>query len=317
MRKDIKKYVRTCHSCQTRKGTRNQKPAGELISLSVGQPFARIGTDLIGPLPRSKSGKKWITVAIDYATRYCEAQAIRSGTAPVVAKFLVDNIILRHGAPVEILSDRGQVYRSSLVTGIVNALGSKQIYTTAYRPQVNGACERINGTLVSMLTHYTSSLQKDWDVYLNYAVFAYNTARQESTGYSPFELVFARQARLPVEAALPPIDSDVKQRVSEIIETVEKARQAAVAGITKHANVDKVRYDKKRRHVEFKVGDKVLLYDPSRRKQHCKKLSHDFIGPYTIIDKLSPVNYKIDRKKPDAPDEVVHVERLSPFQERR
>ena len=57
MRKDIKKYVRTCHSCQTRKGTRNQKPAGELISLSVGQPFARIGTDLIGPLPRSKSGK--------------------------------------------------------------------------------------------------------------------------------------------------------------------------------------------------------------------------------------------------------------------
>ena len=121
---------------------------------------------------------RWIAVCIDHATRYCVAELLRSGTAPLVAKFLVDNVFLKHGVPTEILSDRGQVYKYALVTGIVNGLGGRQVYTTAYRPQVNGACEKLNGTLLAMITHFVNTTQNNWDSVLPHVVFAYNTAKQ-------------------------------------------------------------------------------------------------------------------------------------------
>ena len=76
-------------------------------------------------------------------------------------------------------------------------------------------------------------------------MFSYNTAKQESTLYSPFELLYARQPVLPVEAALPASEVSAAYDIAAVQAAAAEARKAAVAGIEKRAQRDKQRYDKK------------------------------------------------------------------------
>ena len=101
---DIKKYVKSCDSCQRR--GRPQKHT-KLHPIPVQGPFYQIGIDIVGPLNRTARGKKYIVVAIDYLTKWPEARAISEATAAQVANFIYEQIICQHGCPQKILSDRG------------------------------------------------------------------------------------------------------------------------------------------------------------------------------------------------------------------
>src|SRR3978361_1026925 len=102
--KDVKSYVRSCMDCQLRKETSNQPPPGLLQPIRVGRHFEKNSVDLLGPVHRSSSGKNFIIVVSDFATRYVESGALRDAKATTVARFIFQ---CRHGCPREILSDRG------------------------------------------------------------------------------------------------------------------------------------------------------------------------------------------------------------------
>ena len=108
------------------------------------EPFKRIAMDIVGPLPRSKTGSKYILVC-DYATRYPEAIPLRSCDAEHVAEGLV-NLFARIGITQEILTDQGTNFMSQLMMEIYNLLHIKSIRTTAYHPQTDGLAERFNKT---------------------------------------------------------------------------------------------------------------------------------------------------------------------------
>ena len=71
--------------------------------------------------------------------------------------------------------------------------------TTAYHPQVNGLDEQLNQTLTNSLAKFSQCNRETWDESLQEVIYAYNTAVQESTKYTPFEAMFGRVARLPVD----------------------------------------------------------------------------------------------------------------------
>src|SRR5689334_11693269 len=105
MRKHVHDFVRSCDTCQKRgPPLARQEP---LHPLRVGQPFDRVGIDMVGPLPLTPRGNRFIIVATDYLTKWPEASAVPDPKALTAAQFLMDNIITRHGAPQELLSDRG------------------------------------------------------------------------------------------------------------------------------------------------------------------------------------------------------------------
>ncbi|UYV70240.1 hypothetical protein LAZ67_7002261 [Cordylochernes scorpioides] len=169
MLKDVSEFVKTCHLCQSRKGS-NQLPSGLLEPIPPANfPFERIGIDFVGPLPSTKNRKKWIIVLTDYYTRYAETKAVSEATVKEVSKFLVEDIFLRHGAPQYLISDR------------------------ALNLPTNGLTERLNRTLINMLSMYVNTDQKNWDEILPFITHAYNTTIQETTGYSPFFLMFGRE----------------------------------------------------------------------------------------------------------------------------
>ncbi|UYV60974.1 hypothetical protein LAZ67_1002957, partial [Cordylochernes scorpioides] len=161
MLKDVVEYVRTCHLCQSRKGS-NQLPAGLLHPIpAANYPFERVGIDFLGPLPSTKNRKKWMIVLTDYYTKYAETKAVIDATAREVAKFLTENVILKHGAPRYLISDRGSQFTSNLVKEITKICQIQHCLTTSYHPQTNGLTERLNRTLINMISMVTVQNQRD------------------------------------------------------------------------------------------------------------------------------------------------------------
>ncbi|GFT32303.1 transposon Ty3-I Gag-Pol polyprotein [Trichonephila clavipes] len=129
------------------------------------KPLLSIALELIslGDFQKSAHGNKWIIVCTDYSTRYAITKALPTAEVAEIAKFLLEEIVLRHGAPRVIITDRGAVFRSRLVSSLVDLCNIDHRFTTAYHPQTNGLTERFNKTLADMLSMYVDVEQKNWD----------------------------------------------------------------------------------------------------------------------------------------------------------
>ena len=162
-------------------------------------PFKRVAIDIVGEIfPASSRGHRYILTLVDYATRYAEAVPLKSITTTSVAEALV-GIFSRVGIPEEILSDRGTQLTSAQMREVGRLLSLKQLTTTPYHPQCNGLVERFNGTLKMMLKRMCAEKPKDWDRYISALLFAYREAPQESLGFSPFELLYGRTVKGPLQ----------------------------------------------------------------------------------------------------------------------
>ena len=192
---DVRDHCRACPQCQ-KTSTRVVKKA-PLIPLPImDEPFRRIAMDIEEPLPRSSSGKRYILVICNYATRYPEAVALRTIDANAVAEELLA-FFSRVGVPEEILTDQGTNFTSKLLSEVYRLLHIKPIRTTPYHPQTDGLVERFNGTLKAMLKKTVAEEGRDWDRLLPYLLLAYREVPQASTGFSPFELLYGRTVRDP------------------------------------------------------------------------------------------------------------------------
>ena len=154
-------------------------------------PFERIAMDIIGPLPQSRSGYRFVLVVCDYATRWPEVVPLKSIDAGHVAEELMV-LFSRVGVPNEILTDQGSNFTSQLLKEVYRLLSIKLIRTSPYHPQTDGLVERFNQTLKAMLRRTGTDEGKDWNKHIPYVLFAYHEVPQSSTGFSPFELVYGR-----------------------------------------------------------------------------------------------------------------------------
>ncbi|GFU78584.1 transposon Tf2-6 polyprotein [Trichonephila clavipes] len=296
MYRNVVRYVMHCRECQRRKSV-PQRPPGRLVPIPPAiAPFHRIGIDLLGRFPKSAHGNKWIIVCTDYSTRYAITKALPTAE---IAKFLLEEIVLRHGAPRVIITDRGAVFRSRLVSSLVDLCNIDHRFTTAYHPQTNGLTERFNKTLADMLSMYVDVEQKNWDEILPFVTFAYNTAKEETTGFTPFYLLHGREAETTLDTMLPfcPNDFD-DNNITKIAARAEESRQLARVHTLRAQDKDRRRYDSKHQMVSYAPGDLVWVYTP-------------------VLRRLSAVTYAVQDFDPASRKrklrEVVHVLRMKPY----
>ena len=297
---DVKRYCRSCGICQRTipKGKVKKAPLEKLPVIDI--PFRRVSFDLVGPIyPASHRGYKYILTAVDHASRYPEAVPLKNIDTETVAEAMFD-MFSRVGFPQEILHDLGTQFVSEVMKEVSRLLSMKQLTSTPYHPICNGLVERFNGTLKQMLKRLCAEEPQDWDRYVSALLFAYREVPQESTGFSPFELLYGRTVRGPMqilkamwtqEKSQPEVRNSY-QYVFELRGRLEKTLQLAHQNLRQAQKKHKHHYDKRARPRELNVGSEVLVLLPT----HNNKLLMQWKGPYKVLEKTGVNDYRVSVK---------------------
>lgn len=154
--------------------------------------------DIVGPIaPITSSNNKFILTVQDDLSKYSLAIPLPNQEIDTIARAFVENFICLFGTPGIILTDQGANFTSELLKRVCKLLKISKIQTSAYHPQSNGALERSHRTLGEYLRNYTDGDKSDWDLWLPFAMFSYNSTPHSSTNYMPFELLYGFKPNVP------------------------------------------------------------------------------------------------------------------------
>lgn len=312
MKHDIKHYIRNCESCQKNKIERKTRKHPMEITSTSTLPFERIALDIVGPLPLTENGNRFILTLQDDLTKYSLGFPCKNHEARTIADKLVNHFICKFGIPMQILTDQGKDFTSTLLKEVARLFRIKQIQTSAYRPQSNGALERSHATLADYLKHYILTKQTDWDEWIHIAMFSYNTSVHAATKYTPHELVFGNKPELPSSIARnPEFKYSYDSYIAQLKLKLNKCHQIARENVIKSKEKSKKYYDRSASDIVFDLGDQVLLSNEGSKPHISKKFAAKYTGPYEIVQQNSPTNFTIKLKNKD---QKVHVNRLKPYQ---
>ena len=296
---EVEQYVKNCGRCVARK-TPPQR-AAPLNQITSKGPLDLVCIDFLSLEPDSQ-GFANILVVTDHYTRYAQAFPARDQKASTVAKILCERYFVHYGLPARIHSDQGRDFESNLIQDLLRMLGIRKSRTTPYHPQGDPQPERFNRTLLSMLGTLDPNQKQRWSQNISHLVHAYNCTRNEATGYSPYLLMFGREARLPVDICFGVSDESgsrvtYQQYVTKLRTDLHRAYQLATEAADKNHKRNKKAHDKLVKEQVLEERDRVLLRN------------FGVTGKHKLKDKWRPMPYIVVGKMPNLPVYQVQPER--------
>ena len=311
-REDVHKWCQQCPQCAQRK-TPAPKNKVKLTCIHPGYPLQLVAMDILGPLPESSHKNSYVLVVSDYFTRWTEAYALPNQESATVAHKLVDEFFFRFSLPEQLHSNQGRQFESTVIKEVSSLLQIKKTRTTPYHPQSDGLVERFNRTLLSMLATTIADHPWDWEDNLRQLCYAYNTSVHSSTGYTPFFLMFGRQARIPVDLAFQlPQNTPVYHNpyAIHLQNTLRDSYKQVREKLGHNLQRQKEIYDRKAQGSSYNKGDIVWLFNASVPRGQHKKFHRPWSGPYTVVKQLSDSTYRIQHTQTRSKRSVVHFDHL-------
>ncbi|KAL6476359.1 hypothetical protein MHYP_G00148580 [Metynnis hypsauchen] len=200
MAQDVERWCHQCQRCMLGKAVQPKvRPYwGTLQALEPNEILA-IDFTVLEP---ATDGRENVLVMTDIFTKYTQAVPTKDQRASTVAQALVQNWFHRFGPPARIHSDQGRNFESALIRQLCKLYGVQKSRSTPHHPQGNGQCERFNRTLHDLLRTLPVDQKKHWPRHLPQLTFAYNTTPHQTTGRTPYFLMFGCHPRLPVDFLL-------------------------------------------------------------------------------------------------------------------
>ncbi len=295
MKRSIKNFIRTCQDCQLVKPYLHPTRPPMVITDTSETPSNKVAIDIVGPLPLTENGSRFIFTLQDNLTKFIFAKALpRHTTADIVLTLL--EFFAYFGIPQNLLSDNGSDFCSELAEQLYNKFKIHHIRCTPYHPEANGSLERTHGLLKRYFQFYADELQEEWDRLLPLSIFSYNTSVHSSTGFSPYVLMFGRKPYLPIDG---PKKKTYEHYLFQTQNTMRLLHENAYAKQQERKWYTKKRCDKRIIPPHFQRGDQVLLRKPNSKP----------MGPY-VITEINLPNIEIDVNGKLKP---YHSKLLQPF----
>jgi hypothetical protein len=308
MYRDVEDYVTNCKICQQNKFTVPYYKAPFQETDTQLHPWDKIYLDIVGPMPMSGEGHKYILTCQDNLSKYLVAVPMFSQTAEEVALNFMRYVILQYGIPSSIVTDQGTQFMGDIFKRLCKLLKVHKLNTSAYHPESNGALERAHKTIIEYVRCFSDPKNNDWNYFLQFACFVYNTSPHTMTKYTPYEILFGRKANIPghLQQAPAPVYNyddllhDIKRKLQECHEiartNLKQTKQHRVAQQLSKVNAP-----------NLIVGDKVLL-----KNEKASKLDPLWLGPFELVEvdpNGSNVTIKISNKR----NRKTHVNRLKKY----
>ncbi|GKD29373.1 putative reverse transcriptase domain-containing protein [Tanacetum coccineum] len=257
MKAEIATYVSKCLTC-AKVNAKCQKPAGLLVQPVIPVwKWENITMDFVTKLPKTSTAQDTIWVIVDHLTKSAHFLPMRENNSMEnITRQYLKEVVTRHGVPILIISDRDGRFTSQFWKSLQKALGTQLDMSTTYHPQTDGQSERTIQTLEGMLRACVIDFGKSWDRHLPLVEFLYNNSYHTSIKAAPFEALYGHKCRSPVcwaevgDAQLtgPEIVHETTEKIIQIKKRIQATRDR-----------QKSYADRRRKPLEFQVGDKVML----------------------------------------------------------
>ena len=244
---------------------------------------------------------------------------MRNKSAKEVAAAFYDTIITRHSTPRALLSDRGTEFMSRIMSELCKILEVKRLHTSPFHPATNSSVERMNAIIAQSIRVYCSDAREIWPHLLPSIMAGYRLSPCiNSTGFSPYFMLYGREPRLAIDNILQPISSEIPMTLQTdlrvLLDNLEIARTIARKNVQAAQETYKTNYDKKAKEPSFKVGQRVWLRKGNLMPHFSRKLQRKYEGPFYIVFAYVTPNYLLRHCGTHKPlRSPIHANRLKPY----
>lgn len=285
MKADVANFVKSCNMCKINKVHRHTKE-NQVITTTPSKPFEVLSADTVGPFIRTRNGNRYILTLQCNLTKYVVCIPIPTKEAAIIAKALVEHFILIYGNILEFRTDQGTEYNNEVLDQICQLLSIKQKFSTAYHPQTIGALERNHRCLNEYLRCFTNDHKDDWDDWIQFYTFSYNTTPHIEHSFTPFELVFGHKANLPIDfrktSNHEPI-YNLEEYYNELKFKLNITNKLARDNLLERKESRQKVVNEKINPIDLRIGDHIYITNENR-----KKLDPFYLGPYIVKEINSP-----------------------------
>ena len=265
MAHDLRNHIRKCGRCKKFEAI---PPVAPLRPLACSGPEELLHVDFTSieetvPLHEEPVIRN-IMVMQDHFSKYVVAYVVKDQMARTATETLTNGYFGLFGAPTYLVSDQGKAFTGHLISNLCELYGVQKLRTSPYHAQTNGQVERMNQTIIRMISKLEEDKKAHWSEHLPEMLAAYNGTRSAVTGYSPYFLLFGRKSRMPVDCLFPTLHDPPHQAKMKVSVAAMQKRLKEAFAVARHLTSQEAArqrryYDRKARAVALQPGDVVMV----------------------------------------------------------